>query len=275
LIAHAAAPSTFHGKLCRELELLTKELGDAPCLSQLAEWIAKSRGSAHFHVDTLVALGLVDKVTRRRSGTRGGIVEISLTDTGRALARSHPEGHAGALRKLSPKRSVFAPGTVRGTHVLIVELDDCVMTQCTKCKYESAMIKRAWATCPRPCPSCRGTAIDPHALEKWLANVPSEHPPTAEERDEMLDLVLEEIGQSPFTELERFALATTYATEHAPGQTFTLEQVSLVLGVTRERVRQIERNALETLKARLRRSGAATDIIESLREIDATRVGEE
>lgn len=45
------------------------------------------------------------------------------------------------------------------------------------------------------------------------------------------------------------------------GRAMTLDQISLELGITRERVRQIEKRALEKLKAKLDRLGIQPEYV--------------
>ena len=50
---------------------------------------------------------------------------------------------------------------------------------------------------------------------------------------------------------ERLNKANIWAAENCPGREFTLEEIANLMGVTRERVRQIEIEALQKLNVRL------------------------
>jgi hypothetical protein len=47
---------------------------------------------------------------------------------------------------------------------------------------------------------------------------------------------------------ERLQQASHWASENCPGREFTLEEIAILMGVTRERVRQIEFRALRKLR---------------------------
>ena len=47
---------------------------------------------------------------------------------------------------------------------------------------------------------------------------------------------------------ERLCQANAWAAENCPGREFTLEEIANLMGVTRERVRQIEYRALRKLR---------------------------
>ena len=47
---------------------------------------------------------------------------------------------------------------------------------------------------------------------------------------------------------ERLRSACVWVSEHSPGRQLTLEEIGKVMGVTRERVRQIEAHALRKLR---------------------------
>ena len=59
------------------------------------------------------------------------------------------------------------------------------------------------------------------------------------------DVILPKFQGSPE---ERLRAACVWVSEHSPGRQLTLEEIGRVMGVTRERVRQIEAHALRKLR---------------------------
>jgi DNA-directed RNA polymerase sigma subunit (sigma70/sigma32) len=59
------------------------------------------------------------------------------------------------------------------------------------------------------------------------------------------DLILPDFRGTPE---ERLRAACVWVSEHSPGRQLTLEEIGRVMGVTRERVRQIEAHALRKLR---------------------------
>lgn len=283
--------ATLRAAMCAEIARFCETTGRMPIARDLERWAGLSRNMGSYHAHRLRMQGLVtfelgeSKTLRQGKPTQA--IFIVLTDAGRAMAE-RSTGLVDAPRVVfdgrtpreAPKRprvpERFEEGHRFGTRVLVCVIDDEVMARCALCGFESASAAITWGRGrPTACRRCSDNTTKPPTDRAWAEATPDTTSVLREERDELLDFVLEEIGAAPFTEDERMDLALTYLTEHAPNQGLTLEQVATVLGVSRERIRQIERDALTKLRARMRRSGEAADIIESLREIDAHRVGEE
>ena len=50
------------------------------------------------------------------------------------------------------------------------------------------------------------------------------------------------------TQAQRLRKTCVWASIHCPGRKFTLEEIASILGITRERVRQLEASALRKLR---------------------------
>jgi hypothetical protein len=288
--------AAMRSAMCAEIALFCETTGRMPIARDIERWAGLTKNMGSYHAQRLRMHGLVTfefgESLTIRAGKPTRSIFICLTDAGRAVAKKS-SGLLDAPRKVvdgrTPReqpikrkrqRDRLTPGHRHGTRVLVCVLDQEVMTRCVLCGFEATLALCAWGIGrPTVCRRCGDDTSSPppppEVAAAWADDTPDIASATREERDDLLDLVLEEIGASPFNESERMDLAIAYLAEHAPNQPLTLEQVAIVVGVTRERIRQVERNALDALRARMRRSGEADDIIESLREIDAHRVGEE